>query len=321
MKVFSSPNLTRSGGRRLESSAIFICYLLIIWIVEPVFFSPANLGSVLYSTCLLLPAVLTAHLLLVLGLFDLSTGAVAAAASVASAKAIYSGCPILIAVALAVAIGALFGLLNSLLINRIQVAALIATLITMGIARAVALGISDGRIIGGLNSRYGLITSVSVGGISLVVIAGILSMLLLAFLEQAHVVLRRFYQVGSNREAALSTGIRVARIETLGFALAGAGAAVSGVLQSSRTASASPLIFPDLALECIAACVIGGTSLTGGIGGATGAFFGMLVIVISRNLAVLTGVNIYWKDLAISAMLLAAVLINRNRGRRGHVDS
>lgn len=98
----------------------------------------------------------------------------------------------------------------------------------------------------------------------------------------------------------------------MGFLLCSLGAAFTGILQSSRTLSASPLVFPDLALECIAACVIGGTALSGGKGRPVGAFIGMFMVVLSRNLAVLAGVGVYWKELAIAVVLLAAVLLNRS---------
>jgi len=110
----------------------------------------------------------------------------------------------------------------------------------------------------------------------------------------------------------MSSGINVRAIKLFGFALAGAGSAVAGILQSSRTLSASPFVFPDLALECIAACVIGGASLSGGTGRAAGAFFGMLMVVISRNLVVMAGVSVYWQELGVALVLLAAVLLKGN---------
>jgi ribose transport system permease protein len=76
--------------------------------------------------------------------------------------------------------------------------------------------------------------------------------------------------------------------------------------------SASPHAFPDLALDCIAACVIGGDRLSGGAGRVSGAFFGLLMVVVSRNLVFLAGISAYWQDLAIALILLGAAVLNRS---------
>jgi ribose transport system permease protein len=218
------------------------------------------------------------------------------------------GLPIGISIFLAISAAAAFGALNWLLVVQLRVSALIATFITLGVAKALGLAITEGLTVGGLPNTFGRI---AVGSTltSPAIILGIGSVCVLELLTQRHVLFRRLYQVGSNPAAARSSGINVKGIQLFGFALASAGSAVAGILQSSRTLSASPFVFTDLALECIAACVIGGASLSGGTGRAAGAFFGMLMVVISRNLVVMAGVSIYWQDLGISLVLLAAVLL------------
>lgn len=300
------------GGQFDWPVIIFVIYLGVIYVLQPAFFSTSNLSSVLYSTCLLVPAILTVHLLMVLGLFDLSIGAVAAIGGVIAAKALISGCSLIISISLAMLVGLIFGLLNWLLITKARISALIGTLITLGMARAAALAITDGQIITGLPNEFGNLVIITTNSISPVITIGLAMVLMLEILERQHVLFRRFYHIGSNRIAAVNGGINVVKLECLGFILAGVGASATGVLQCARTMSASPLLFPDLALECIAASVIGGSSLKGGAGTAIGAFLGMLVVVVSRNLAVLVGVSVYWRDLAIALVLLAAVLLNKN---------
>jgi ribose transport system permease protein len=292
---------------------IIVLYLACIFAFQPAFFSPTNLNSLLYYTCLLVPALLGVHLLIVLGLFDLSIGAVAAACGVIAAKLMTLNVPIPLSVLLALIGGALFGVLNWTFVGKFKIPALIGTLITMGVARAVSLGLTEGQVVSGLPNDFGGLASGIAGQISPAVWLGIILVLVLEFLTHRHVIFRHMYHAGSNRIAAKNSGIHVNGLECMAFVLAGVGAALVGVLQCSRTLSASPYAFPDLALECIAACVIGGASLSGGSGRAVGAFFGMLMVVISRNLAVLAGVSIYWKELAISLVLLAAVLINQSK--------
>lgn len=302
-------------GRTGLTLALMVLYLAIIYAVQPSFFSARNLWSLIYYACLLAPAVLGVHILVVLGLFDLSVGAVAAAAGVVAAKTMTSGVPIPISIMIGMAVGILFGVLNWVLVVRLGISALIATFITLSVGRAVSLGITEGLSIGGLPEGFGALAHGTPGTPGSPAIAiGIGLVVMLEVLTQGHVLFRRFYHVGSNAAASASSGINTERIKLLGFVLAGAGSALAGLLQCSRTLSASPFLFPDLALECIAACVIGGASLSGGSGRATGAFLGMLMVVVSRNLVVMARVSVYWQDLGVALVLLSAMLL-KGRGR------
>jgi ribose transport system permease protein len=290
---------------------LFFVYLSAIYAAQPNFFSSTNVSSLFYYTCLLIPAVLAMNLLIILGLFDLSMGAIAALAGVVMASSISMGFSTIEGIGLGIFAGIVFGLLNWILVSKCRIPVLIGTLISMGIARACALGLTKGETITGLpNVMEGFIRE-NWGGISIVTLLGILLVLILEFLSQKHIVFRRLYHVGSNRKLATDMGISVSKLECFAFVLAGVGAAIVGLLQSSRTLSASPHAFPDLALDCIAACIIGGASISGGSGRAVGAFLGMLMVVISRNLVVMAGVSVYWKDLAVAIILLIAVLISR----------
>lgn len=292
-------------------------YLLGIWLFVPVFFSPPNLVSVAYSTSLLIPAVLGVHLLLILGLFDLSIGAVAAMSGMACAVTIAHGAPATTAVAVGLASGAAFGALSAVLVSSLRIPALIGTLVTMGIARALALGLTEGRVLSDFPDKLKSVASIHIGALPLLCLLGVAAVALAECVERRHVVFRMFYRVGDNREAARNCGINVGGTEYLAFLLAGSAAAITGILQASRSNSASPIVFGDLALESIAACVIGGTKLQGGSGRAIGALCGLLVVVISRNLTVLAGVSVYWKDLVIALLLLASLLVSRlPEGRR-----
>jgi ribose transport system permease protein len=292
------------------SWVLLLIYGACIYTVQPAFFSPGNLWTLLYYTCLLIPAVLGVHILIVLGLFDLSVGSVAALSGVVAAKAIASGTSLPLGLSLGLLIGVSLGALNWFLVVKCRISALIATLITLGIARAISLGITQGQSIGGLPQRLAAL-ALGLPGSSIppAIVLGIGLICLVELLTHWHVLFRRLYHVGSNPAAAASSGISVDAIRLFGFAISGAGAAVVGLMQSSRTLSASPFLFPDLALDCIAACVIGGASLNGGTGRATGASFGMLMVVISRNLVVMARVDVYWQDLGIALILLAAVLL------------
>jgi ribose transport system permease protein len=319
----SETNVTfsvRNFIRRLDwSVALLPIYLIIIYIIQPAFFSLGNLWALIYYTCLLAPAVLGMHVLILLGLFDLSIGAVAAAAGVIAAKAMGSGISISMSLLLGVAVGVGFGVLSWIFVVWFRISALIATFITLGVARAVSLGITEGQSIGGLPDRFGALALGSINTpMSPAIYFGLILVASFEFLARRQILFRRLYQVGSNPAAAASSGINVNGVKLFGFALAGAGSAIAGLFQCSRTLSASPFLFPNLALECIAACVIGGASLSGGTGRAFGAFLGMLMVIISRNLVVMAGVSVYWQELGVALVLLAAVLL---KGGEEKVDT
>jgi ribose transport system permease protein len=313
-QTLNPPQTNKSSSITLFAkgpSVLLAIYSLCIYLNQPAFFSFSNLGSILYYTCLLVPALLGVYLLVVLGQFDLSVGSVAALAGVIAALSIKAGCPIGLCVVLAFFAGAIFGTINWLLVSKMRIPALVGTLITMAAARAAALGLSEGQVVGGVSNNLAGLTLGIAGSVSPAIWLGLALVAALAFLSKQHVIIRHMHLAGSNRDAVMSTGINVSNLEWIAFVCAGIGASLVGVLQCSRTLSASPLSFPDLALECIAACVIGGARFSGGSGSAIGAFIGMLIVVASRNLVVLTGISVYWKDLGIALVLLAAVLLNR----------
>lgn len=285
---------------------VLVAYALLAAFLAPAYFSLENLLSLAFAWAILLPAVIGMQLLLLLGKFDLSTGATA------------SLCAILLGVAspslglvggfiLAIAIGIIIGLANGLAVTRLNIQPLIATLAMMGIVRSLSLAASDGRVVTGLPVALSSLAGTSLVGVPLLVVAMVALAAAMAFALVDIIWGRRFYAVGDNPGAATHAGLSVPNHVLAGYALAGVGAAVTGILQASRTLSASPLIFPDLALDAIAACLIGGSALSGGRGTVLGSCLGLLVIVATRNLVVMLGISIFWKDFAIGVLLIAAL--------------
>jgi ribose transport system permease protein len=205
------------------------------------------------------------------------------------------------------AAGTLIGVANGLVVTRLRIQPLIATLAMMGIVRSLALALSDGRVVTGLPPALSSWMEVSLLGLPL------LTIIMVIFAAAGIFCLvdvkwgRRFYAVGDNPVAATHAGLSVGKHVVAGYAIAGGAAAVTGIIQASRTLSASPLIFPDLALDAIAACLIGGSTLSGGRGTIIGACLGLLVIVATRNLVVMLGIPVFWKDFAVGILLIVAL--------------
>lgn len=290
---------------------ILLLYALVGVLLEPQFLGPTNVESMLVSAAVLLPAVMGMQLLLVLGRFDLSTGSTASLAAMLTALAVlrfpqYSG----LAIPFGVLVGAAIGMLVGVLVSRLRIDPLIATLAMMGIGRSIALICNDGRIVAGLPVAFGWVGGVKVGGIPFVIVFSMILALSMAVLSRHTVILRRFYAAGSNPVGAQNAGIDVQRLVAAGYVLAGMGAATTGVLLASRTRSASPLAFQDLAVEAIGACIVGGSKLAGGSGGVLGAVAGLIVVTATGNLVSIIGVSVFWREFAVGALLLVAVLGN-----------
>jgi simple sugar transport system permease protein len=161
------------------------------------------------------------------------------------------------------------------------------------------------------------------GKVGQVPTAAILMVVLFAafwFLAQRTTFGRSVYAVGGNARAALLTGINVARIRVLLFAMSGVMAALLGIVFAGRLASGNPGAAQGLEFSVIAAVVVGGTSLSGGRGSLLGTVLGVLFITVIGNGLVILGVNSYVQDVVCGALIVGAVLINMllsNRGRAG----
>jgi len=121
---------------------------------------------------------------------------------------------------------------------------------------------------------------------------------------------RRLYAVGARPNAANHAGIHVDKTIVAGYVAIALGSAATGLIQTSRTLSASPLIFDTLGLEMIAACIIGGSTLKGGQGTMIGATLGLLVVTSTRNLVVLLDISVFWKDGSLGLLLLGIMSLD-----------
>jgi len=297
-------------SREIVAGIVLLGFCLFMWMVNPIFFSGANLRGIALATSMTVPIVIGMVILLITGMFDLSVGSIAAASVVMLGITLRSthNIPLSILVGLGGAVG--FGVLNGVFISRIRVNALIVTIATMGIARAIALGMVKGSVVIGYPPAYSFVGQKVIGGVPVVVWISLVLIIVSDFLLRNLKVCRCFFYVGSNEEAALYSGINTSRIKFVVFVISGIASFVSGFFLSSRTMCSSPLFYEGVNLEAIAACIIGGASLTGGKGSVAGAILGLLIIIVARNILVILNISVYWKELAIGCILLTAISID-----------
>ncbi|WP_394614759.1 ABC transporter permease [Lentzea sp. JNUCC 0626] len=278
---------------------------LAIAIMQPAFLNAQNLLNVGVQAAVIAIMAFGMTFVVVAGGIDLSVGSIAALAAMVGA---------LTAGPLGLVVGALCGLVNGALISYGKLPPFIATLAMLSVARGLTLVFSEGQP----HETDALVTFL---GSNLAPMLPLPLLLMLAFFGITGLVLtrtnlgRRMYAIGGNEEAAKLSGIDVRRNKLWIYALSGLFAAAAGLVLAGRLGSAGPQAAVGYELDAIAAVVIGGASLSGGVGRATGTLVGALVLAVLRNGLNLLQVPPFWQQVVIGAVIALAALLDSLRRR------
>ena len=248
---------------------------------------------------------------------DLSVGSVAAlSATVLAWAATSEGVPVAIAVVLAVLTGIACGLVNGFLISYGKLPPFIATLAMLSVGRGLSLVISQGSPIAFPESVSHLGDTLG-GWLPVPVLVMVAMGLVTAFILARTYLGRSMYAIGGNEEAARLSGLRVKKQKLAIYALSGLFAAAAGIVLASRLSSAQPQAAQGYELDAIAAVVIGGASLAGGTGKASGTLIGALILAVLRNGLNLLSVSAFWQQVVIGVVIALAVLFDTVRRKSG----
>ncbi|GAA4416558.1 ABC transporter permease [Nibrella viscosa] len=261
-------------------------------------------------------------LLLIAGVFDLSVGSVVAFAGGLSAHLmVYYDVPVPVAMLMGLGSAVLIGWINGYLIAYQGINPLIQTLAMMGIVRGGALMVA-GAGIQNLPYWYNAIGQSKLLGVQMPVWYMGLVVAAFTFLVNRTVFFRRYYYIGGNEQAAELSGIRVRRMKLYAFMLSATLAGVAGLLLTSRLGAALSTLGRGMELRVITAVILGGASLTGGVGKIPGALLGALFMGLVANIMVIARVSGYWQEIILGLILIIAVWIDlalqrRSAGRQG----
>ncbi len=245
---------------------------------------------------------------------DLSVGSTLAFTSMIMAQMIISGFPAWVAILAALVLGAIIGAFNGLLISRGKLQPMIATLSTMMVFRGVTLYISNGVPVSKLGEGLiGFIGRGSFIGIPTPVYILVFVFLFFYFILNRTVFGKRIYAIGGNVKAARLSGIQVERNQIYVYMISGILAALAGIILTSRIDSAVPTAGLSYEMNAIAACVIGGASLTGGRGRITGTFIGIMIIAVLMNGLNMLGTSAYLQQIITGGIIIAAVIFDRKK--------
>ncbi len=302
--------------------------IVVFSVLEPDSFATVNNARNLATNAaiLLVVAVGMTFVIITAGI-DLSVGSVLVFAGVVSAKAM-NGMDgdgpevIIVGVLVALAAGLGWGMLNGILITKAHVPPLIVTLGTLGMALGLSLIITNGVDIRDVPPK--LVTGIGVGRAFgevpwLVVIAAGVAVVFGVLLHATRFG-RHTYAIGSNEEAARRAGIAVDRHLIAVYGISGLLAGLAGFLSLARFATTTLGGHATDNLQAIAAVVLGGTSLFGGVGTVLGTVVGVFIPAVLQNGFVITGVEPFWRDVAVGAVLIAAVYLDQLRRRTQYRD-
>jgi L-arabinose transport system permease protein len=280
------------------------------------FFSWPNMRGLALAVSMTGMVSCTMLFCLAAGDFDLSIGSVVACAGVLAAVVMNRTESITAGIIAALLLGAAVGFVNGFVVAKLKINALITTLATMQIVRGLGFIISGGTAVGiGLEDFFGLGSSRFLGVPTPVWITAA-CFAVFGFILNRTVFGRDTLAVGGNAEAAHLAGIAVTRVKILIFTAQGVMAAFAGIVLSSRVTSGQPNTSQGFELEVISACVLGGVSLTGGVGSMAFVIAGVLIMGIVQNAMNLMNVATFYQYVARGLILLAAVLFDRWKRRK-----
>lgn len=301
-----------AAGRFLANNgalAGLVVLCLVLALTTPSFFSGTNIVNILIQASTMAVLAFGMTFVIVAGGIDLSVGSVAALAAMGSAIWFSTlGFPGWATIPVGLLIGAVAGSLSGLGVAFGRLPSFIATLAMLSIARGLTLVISDGRPVP-TSSEVSFLGS-RIGGLPVPILVLVLAALVASFILNRTVVGREMYAVGGNVEAARLAGIRVRKVLVTVFVLSGVYAGMAGMLLAGRLNSAQPQAASGYELDAIAAVVIGGASLAGGVGKVSGTLVGALVLAVIRNGLNLLNVSSFWQQVVIGLVIAIAVGID-----------
>lgn len=297
---------------------LFGILIIVLSFVTPSFLTMANIVNVLLQSSIMAIGV---TFVIITGGIDVSVGSLLAISSAAGVGLIkLGGAPWWVGIIAMILTGLAFGIVNGLSVAYLGMPAFLVTLSMMAIGRGLTLVLSGGKSWYNLPEQFGTFNAASVAGIPLLLIVVLILYVVGSIVLKLTVYGRKIYAVGGNAEAARVSGINVKLLTMSAYAVSGLTAGIASLLQTARLNSFWAEMGTGFELRAIAAVVIGGTSLTGGVGNLWGTFVGVMLLGVINNALNLLGVPSNWQDVARGGIIFVAVMIDAFRNRYAATD-
>ena len=297
--------------------AVLVIMCVIVSLATDKFSTPNNIISVLRQISINAYIALGMTFIIILGHIDLSVGAIVAMSGTLTVGLVVNqGIPVGPAILLGLLLGTLAGFISGAIVAVFRVPAFIITMAMMNVCSGIAYVYT-----GGQSTRITDEFFVAIGTgylfdvIPLPVVYMVILIIIFSFLLAKTKFGTYVYAIGGNREAARLSGVPIKKVEIIVFTLSGLLSAFAGLVLCSRMYSGQPSVGDGYELDAIAACVLGGTSMSGGKGHISGTVFGAMVIGIISNGLNLIGVSSYWQLIVKGLIIACAVLLDAQKGK------
>lgn len=302
--------------QKLLPFATLVALFIALTIATPHFLTIVNLSSVARQTAVINIMALGMTLVIITGGIDLSVGSMLGISGLFGCMAIQAGYPIPVAILVGIGTGLVCGLLNGVMITQLRINPFIVTLGTLEAYRGFALVVSKGLPVHGLPDAFSFLGDGNLLGVpfSLWILA--LCAVLMHFLLENTKLGRYAFAIGSNSSAAYYAGVPIKFHLTAVYAIAGMLTGLAGMIEASRLMTGQPTAGQGYELQAIAAVVIGGGSLQGGEGSVVGTLIGAFIMGLLSNGSDLLGINPYWQQVVIGAVIIVAVGLDEVRKRK-----
>lgn len=304
--------------RFLQNYAVLIMIVVLIIglsFLSDSFFTFRNLLNILNQNAPLAIMASAMTLVIIAGGFDLSVGSIFAMGAVCSAWIALHVDPYL-GLLLAPVIGLALGTINGVVITTLNVHSFLATIATSLIFKGIAIVLSDGKLIPVRMAEFTWLGRDRIGGVFIAVWVMVAFAVILTFVLNRTVFGRKVFSVGGNEEAAILSGIRTNRIKIATFSIAGLAAGLASAIAVSRISMGQASAGTGMELQAIAAVILGGTSIYGGVGAVWRSVAGVLLLALINNGFNILNADPFYRDLTTGLVILAAIGISAGGKQR-----
>lgn len=309
----------------LKSQAFWVFVAIIVACIflsfaTNAFATPKNLYNITRNVTFVAIVALGMTMVIISGGIDLSVGSVLCLSSMVLAVAMHAGASIEVGILVAIATSLVIGAFNGVLIAYLGFPPFVVTLGMLSIARSLAMVASNNTVVFQFGPDHDKLLALGGGawffGIANPVLYTIVLALIVGFVLRWTRFGRHLYAIGGNEQAAMMTGVPVRMIKVAVYMISALSAGIAGIIETGWLGAVTTNIGAGMELQVIAAAVIGGASLIGGIGTAFGAIVGSALIEVIRNSLGMLGINAFWQGAFIGSCIIIAVAFERVRQLR-----
>jgi ribose transport system permease protein len=292
--------------------------LLMIWfsLANPYFLTPGNLFNIGRGSAVLLLVALAGTVVILIGSIDLSVAGTVTLTGVICAFVIDWLGPTS-AIALGIIVGAVVGAANGLVVQLLRIPSFLATLGMLSVTIGIAEAVNNNAPVQFLNQDLGRIVNGDFFGVPTVVILPLAVLAAVTFAAYRTRAGRYFYAIGGGEAVAAASGVPVFRYKVIAFVLSGALCGLAGVVVTGQIGAGTLDVGGNLLLDSVAAVVMGGTALSGGVGGPQRTLLGVLVIAVLGNGMGMLGFTNYTQSIIKGVVIVVAVALSIDRRKYG----